>query len=272
MGGVRSGAGAGAGAGGGAGGGCGCGGGAGSAAAGDRRPLHQLRADTALALLVHGNLPLPDVADLADRAGCADRSAEGGAGDDRLLGAQADAVATILGGLPSATVEVIVPLDALLTNQFTTGDADADGGADDPGAGRRACTVDRTRGWISDGGLVAELVGGGFIAPEQARELALTPGSTWHRLVTDPVDGRLRERSIAAYRPDAAMRAQVSARDRSCRGPGCTVPSARCQPDHEQPHAAGGPTAGFNLNDKHGRHHWVKTIQAWASAMDDTAT
>lgn len=96
------------------------------------------------------------------------------------------------------------------------------------------------------------------------------PDTIFHRLVTDPLDGRLVERSTTAYRPDAAMSRLLAAFDRLCRGPGCTVPASRCERDHEQSHASGGPTTVANLNHKHGRHHWLKTIGAWKSAMDES--
>src|SRR5690606_25392376 len=52
-------------------------------------------------------------------------------------------------------------------------------------------------------GTVAELLGlhPAFLTPGQARELALAPGTTMHRILVDPADGRCIERTIASYRP-----------------------------------------------------------------------
>ncbi|RIK16684.1 MAG: hypothetical protein DCC50_04155, partial [Acidobacteria bacterium] len=54
-------------------------------------------------------------------------------------------------------------------------------------------------------GPVGEVLGANpfFVSEGHARELALMPGTTLHRLVVDPRDGRLVERTIQGYRPDA---------------------------------------------------------------------
>ena len=95
-----------------------------------------------------------------------------------------------------------------------------------------------------------------FLTPAHARELACRPGTTIHRLLTDVRDGRLVERTQTTYRPDAAMRAQVYAADRYCRGPRLASrrPAPACEIDHVIPYAVdddgrpiGGPTALRNL-------------------------
>ncbi|MDQ3224094.1 MAG: hypothetical protein M3Q75_11585 [Gemmatimonadota bacterium] len=91
---------------------------------------------------------------------------------------------------------------------------------------------------------VGEILGYGFLAGEHAHELILTPGTTLHRLLTDPADGRLIERTITAYRPDQAMITQLRATDVFCRAPGCLTPARRCDLDHEHEHSDGGPTTG----------------------------
>ncbi len=145
--------------------------------------------------------------------------------------------------------------------------ADAGGGADPPSPDPAPCQQ-RPRRRRSGG--VAEIVGYGFLIGEHARELVATPGSTLYRLLTDPADGRLLERTIAAYRPDAAMITQVRAADVFCRAPGCLVPARRCDIDHEQEHDQGGPTAEPHLGNKHRPHHQVKTAKFWATTMTAT--
>ncbi|GGK75613.1 hypothetical protein GCM10011509_25390 [Ornithinimicrobium pekingense] len=97
--------------------------------------------------------------------------------------------------------------------------------------------------------------------------LAMAPGTTLVRLLTDPADGRLIERSIASYRPDADMRRQVRAADVTSRAPGSRIPAARCDLDHEHPFAAGGPTSESNLNCKDRRVHGFKTKGWWRTVM-----
>lgn len=114
---------------------------------------------------------------------------------------------------------------------------------------------------------VAQVAGVGAISAEHARELAMTPGATIHRLVTDPLDGRCIERSAATYLPDAQMLAQIRAVDRSCRGPGCAREARHCQPDHEVQFAEGGATSESNLSLKHSFHHNNKTLGVWTSEL-----
>lgn len=232
---------------------------------GDGRTLDQLRADTALALLGYGQLPIdtspgtaqpgaaqPDADEpgageprpSTGTVGAAEATGVTGRGDTRPDGTGIDpfavedaaAIGRVLRAVPSAQVELVVSLDTL--------------------AGAR--------------GGVAELPGHGFITGEHAREVIGASGedSVFHRVVTDPLDGRCVERSITAYLPDQAMLDQLRAVDRGCRAPGCTTAPGLCQPDHEMPFGQGGATAETNLDLKHGRHHWVKTARLWQSALE----
>lgn len=138
-----------------------------------------------------------------------------------------------LGESPAATVQIVVPLDVL------TGAADG----------------------------LAELPGHGWVRAEHARQLAHAPGSVWQRLVTDPLSGALVELSSPRYQPPPRLRAHVVARDQVCRAPGCQVPAARCDLDHDMPWPAG-DTAPDNLTAKHRRHHQLKTTGLWRSEHD----
>lgn len=117
---------------------------------------------------------------------------------------------------------------------------------------------------------VGLIPGHGYLSAEEIRDLAASAGGVLHRLVTDPLDGRLIERTSTAYRPDAAMRAQVDAADRFCRAPGCRVPASKCEFDHETPHAEGGPTSELNGDLKHEPHHQMKTWRVWLTELDAT--
>ncbi|MGN8024828.1 HNH endonuclease signature motif containing protein [Microbacterium sp. 22242] len=54
------------------------------------------------------------------------------------------------------------------------------------------------------------------------------------------------------------MKRFLRARDQRCRFPGCLVPAARCQVDHNQDYALGGATAIDNLACLCPGHHPLK--------------
>ncbi|MFW3168616.1 DUF222 domain-containing protein [Geodermatophilus sp. CPCC 206100] len=67
------------------------------------------------------------------------------------------------------------------------------------------------------------------------------------------------------YRPTAAQRRFVLARDRRCRWPGCRRPPVRSDLDHVRPYATGGRTACTNLCCLCRTHHRLKThTPGWA--------
>ena len=136
--------------------------------------------------------------------------------------------ATFTGQAPSAHVTLVVALTTLL------------GVDDQPG----------------------EIPGHGFVPAAVARNIAGAAGSVWRRLVTDPLDGTALELSTMRYRPTERMAQQVAALDGICQAPGCTVPAARCDLDHEVPWPSG-PTTVRNLRSRHRRHHNHKTRGTW---------
>ncbi len=122
---------------------------------------------------------------------------------------------------------------------------------------------------VDDG--LGEIPGHGYLTAVQTREAALVAGSVWQRLVADPTDGHLVEASSARYVPTEAMRRFARARDVVCRGPGCTVPAASCDLDHQVPWPDGATTVD-NLNHKHRRHHDFKTLGLWQSEQGEGGT
>lgn len=103
-----------------------------------------------------------------------------------------------------------------------------------------------------------------FVSPGGVRALALAPGTTLSRLLVDPADGRCVERSIATYRPDAAMRAQILAADVTCRAPACDHTGSSCQIDHVIEYGTpGGATKESNGQLAHTGHHEAKTAKDW---------
>jgi hypothetical protein len=75
----------------------------------------------------------------------------------------------------------------------------------------------------------AELAGAGPLTAHTARRIAAD--GTWRRLLTDPA-GHLVDLSTDTHEPTQAQRDHVTTRDRTCQGPGCRTPAARCDLDH----------------------------------------
>lgn len=65
------------------------------------------------------------------------------------------------------------------------------------------------------------------------------------------------------YRPTAAMRCLIEARDRRCCYPGCRRPVRHCDADHTIPFGKGGPTCPCNLAMLCRRHHVLKQTRKW---------
>jgi hypothetical protein len=78
----------------------------------------------------------------------------------------------------------------------------------------------------------ADLTGHGPITAHTARDLAYNKGSTWRRLVTDPVSGYLLDHGRKTYRPPTALADHTRTRDYTCRTPNCTRPAIKCDLDH----------------------------------------
>ena len=124
---------------------------------------------------------------------------------------------------------------------------------------------------------VGQIPGWGALSAARTRELALTAGSIWTRIVTDPLTGRAIEATAGTYRVPAAMTKQVNTRDGTCRAPGCEISAEGTDLDHSvewEPDEAGGPTAETNLAALHRGHHNLKTNGFWDSdqSVDGTLT
>ncbi|WP_185749155.1 HNH endonuclease signature motif containing protein [Humibacillus xanthopallidus] len=118
---------------------------------------------------------------------------------------------------------------------------------------------------VTDG--PCEVPGYGWVVADHARKIILNSGSTWHRLSVDAETGAAVRLETTSYRPTAAMRAHVEAVDGTCRAPGCTVPAARCDLDHDIPWPHG-PTDVANLTSKHRQHHNAHTHGHWRVDRD----
>lgn len=266
--------------------------------AGDPRTLAQLRSDITCALLLHGILPLPGTDPSgerrpADRAGLVRREHVDGLfdldADDLVSPADLAQIGRILAAAPPVRLQVVIPWDSLTDRPAGAGSCRAPccvaatgtrppAGAGPPGhppghlghpAGHPGHPPDQPPDDPSGRGGVGRILGmaGAFITPEHARVLAMQAGTTLVRLLTDPADGRLVERSVTTYRPDADMRRQVRAADLRSRAPGSTRPAIWCDIDHEHPWTEGGPTSDTNLSCKDRRPHSFKTKGWWRTTL-----
>lgn len=92
-----------------------------------------------------------------------------------------------------------------------------------------------------------ELAGYGPVGPEQARRIAHLAGTTWRRLITDPVTGAVLDRGRSAYTPPAALADHVQARfGWTCTRPGCSNVAADL--DHATAWTELGGTSVDNLH------------------------
>ncbi|RHA40068.1 HNH endonuclease [Cellulomonas rhizosphaerae] len=114
------------------------------------------------------------------------------------------------------------------------------------------------------------LAGYGPIPAPVAR--ALAQDATWSRLLHDAVTGAILERSPVRYRPGVDLTGLVTARDRTCRFPGCRRPAMRCELDHRVPFDPSRPaedqTTASNLDCLCKHHHQAKTDGAWTPRRD----
>jgi uncharacterized protein DUF222 len=113
-----------------------------------------------------------------------------------------------------------------------------------------------------------ELAGYGPLDATTTR--ALAGDATWRRLLTDQ-RGTLVEVGRRSYRPPAALRDFVQARDKTCVFPGCSVPAHRADLDHTTAFPTG-PTTADNLGVMCRTHHRLKQDPRWTVAQPTPGT
>jgi hypothetical protein len=116
-----------------------------------------------------------------------------------------------------------------------------------------------------------ELAGYGPIPAEMARRIAEDRTGTWRRILTDPATGAVLDVGHTTYRPSASLTRHVTARDGTCRFPGCRQPARRCDLDHVQAWPAG-PTAANNLIALCRHHHRLKHSGLWSITTTGNGT
>ena len=107
----------------------------------------------------------------------------------------------------------------------------------------------------------AELEGHGPIPATLARKLAAD--GKWRKFVTDPLTGNLLDMGRNHYLPSQYLVDFLTARDRTCRFPGCSHPARLSDIDHAKSWEEGGHTNPENLGFLCRRHHRLKTHGSW---------
>lgn len=107
----------------------------------------------------------------------------------------------------------------------------------------------------------AELHGYGPLSPETARRLA-RQATRWTPVERDPDTGEIlkvgRRRKVPA-----GLKRWLRARDATCRFPGCRTNAVIADIDHTKPWSSGGSTDHDNLEHLCRRHHLFKTAGFW---------
>ena len=86
---------------------------------------------------------------------------------------------------------------------------------------------------------------------------------TMRRLVTDPLTGHLLDYGRKTYAIPDRLRDFITARDKTCRFPGCRRKAANCQIDHADAWSDDGDTSRSNTGALCVRHHQLKTHAGW---------
>lgn len=110
-----------------------------------------------------------------------------------------------------------------------------------------------------------DLTGNGPVCATVLHDLLANPDCalTMRRLVTDPITGHLLDYGRRTYAIPQPLRDYITARDTTCRFPGCRRRADLCQIDHAQPWNDSGETNPTNLGALCTRHHQLKTHAGW---------
>ena len=100
------------------------------------------------------------------------------------------------------------------------------------------------------------------------RLLTCNAGTALRRVLLAP-GGAVLDLGRAVRLATPAQRRALTARDRSCVIPGCTVPAGICEAHHVIPWAAGGPTDLDNMIMLCSRHHAETDAGTWQIEMLD---
>ena len=112
---------------------------------------------------------------------------------------------------------------------------------------------------------IAEIAGVGPVGVDVVRGLLADPdvAVTMRRLVTDPLTGHLLDYGRKTYAIPDRLRDFITARDKTCRFPGCRRKAGNCQIDHADAWSDNGDTSRSNTGALCMRHHQLKTHAGW---------
>jgi hypothetical protein len=144
------------------------------------------------------------------------------------------------------------------------GSAEGDGtGAAGPARGSVDLQVDlATLAGLSEA--PGEVAGFGPVIADVARQVASQAGATWRYTVIDPESGQIVHTGVTRRRPTAGQRRAVEARHRTCVFPGCRMPAAECDLDHQVMWSEGGATCVDNLVPLCRHDHRLRHLAGWS--------
>ena len=109
-----------------------------------------------------------------------------------------------------------------------------------------------------------DLAGCGPVVADIARQVAAEDtGAEWRFTITHPDTGRVVHNGTTRRRPTSRQRRHVEARNPTCVFPGCRMPAAGCDLDHQVPYSEGGPTAVANFAPLCRHDHRVRHAADW---------
>jgi hypothetical protein len=117
----------------------------------------------------------------------------------------------------------------------------------------------------------AILRGYGPIDPTTAAQLT-AEATSWRRILTDPVTGRILKTDPRDYRPTQEMRDHARLVHPECVFTGCATPSEHADIDHNADFARGGATVDQNLTPECPPHHRTKHHVGWTVEQNDDDT
>jgi len=110
-----------------------------------------------------------------------------------------------------------------------------------------------------------ELAGYGPVVADVARQVAESQTEArWRYTVTDPESDQVVAVGVTRRRPTAGQRREVEARDRTCVFPGCRMPAAECDLDHQVMWSEGGATSVENLVPLCRHDHRLRHLAGWS--------
>lgn len=128
--------------------------------------------------------------------------------------------------------------------------------------------IDTALGVGDDG---CELAGYGPVPGAIARHIMGNENSVWRKVICDAATGAPLDLGRRRYRPNAAIREIIHARDRECVVPDCHRTAQHCEYDHIHSHATGGDTSVANGESACRYHNNLKEQPGWRIDFDHGA-